>query len=358
MVKTLDKRFLHVTRCQLIEETSFSPSRFYSWLKGVEERKKRQPKLIPEEAVRGAVGVILDYPHFSGLKGQAYMIYHQLGVVSHHFYRSLKRIVGKIVFQEVFRRNLLPARTSYRHERPENPGEIWAEDFTTVKVEGRTFYIGILIDVFSNYYLGAAASIRANAEFVEAPVIQALETNGDGPKRFMLSDNGSQYIGDKHGQLLDKLDIVHKRIPACKPEYNGSCECGVKEFKNVFYNIWANLKTTGISGDGALLYRVKVAVADTVRRMNTEIPRPCLKGVTPNDVQKSIDAEKIKRNQKYLEEERAKKEIKPWTKNKWQLIQEVVSEKTLSDLELMTKFCFFLKRPLRKLANLSLESVG
>ena len=65
-------------------------------------------------------------------------------------------------------------------------------------------------------------------------VKQALAANGgNGPEQFLLSDNGSVYVSDHHGKLLDKADIVHKRIPACRPQYNGAVECGIKEFKNV-----------------------------------------------------------------------------------------------------------------------------
>ncbi len=358
LFEMLDKSLSCLSRCHLINETSFSQSQFYSWFKSIKERKEREPKLMSEEAVCSGVEVILKYPHFSGLKGQAYMIYHQLGYISQHFYKMLKKIVQRIVFQEVSRRDLLPKRTSYQHERPSSPGEIWAEDFTVIKVNGVKFYVSLLIDVFSNYYLGAEVSRRANVAMVESPVKQALEINGRGPERFLLSDNGSQYISDAHGQLLDKLDIIQKRIPACTPEYNGSCECSVKEFKNVFYNVWSKRNTGNMERNSPLLCQIKAAVVDTVTRMNNEIPRPSLRGVTPNDIQEGVANEKINLNQKYLEQEQTRKEVQPWTRNKWQLVKDVLFENGLSDLELMTKFCFFLKRPLRKLVNLSPELSG
>jgi hypothetical protein len=92
--------------------------------------------------------------------------------------------------------------------------------------------------------------------------------------------------------------------------------------------------------------------------MNFEIPRPCLKGVTPNDVQKGVAKQQIECNRKYLEQEQQRKEVKPWTKTTWELVKDILFEIGLSDLELMTKFCFFLKRPLRKLPDLSPEVLG
>lgn len=357
--KSLKEKSLHLNRCQLIKEGSFSKSQFYIWLNGIDERKKRTRKLVPEPVAESTVKLILRYPHLGASKGQAYMIYHQWGYIPQHLYKMLKNIVKRIIFREVSARKLLPEKTSYEHERTDEPGEIWAEDFTRITVVGIKFYVSLLIDVASTSYLGAAASYRADVQLVEIPVLQALEANnGCGPKRFLLSDNGSPYVSTEHGELLDKREIVQKRIPSCTPQYNGSCECGVKEFKNIFYNIWAEMEKTRADKEKKLLERVQSAVAESTKRMNFEIPRPCLKGVTPNDVQKGVAKQQIECNRKYLEQEQQRKEAKPWTKTTWELVKDILFEIGLSDLELMTKFCFFLKRPLRKLPNLSPEVLG
>jgi transposase InsO family protein len=364
----LSKENHYLNRYQLIRESSYSKSQFYQWLKsgingnGIAERKPRECKAVSQEVVMGAVKVIGKYPHFSASKGQCYMIYHQLGYIPHHLYKSIKKMVKRLIFQEVSKRKLLPERTSYKHERPENPGEIWAEDFTQLRVCGRKFYAALVIDVAISYYLGGAASIRPDDKMVEAPIAQALKLTGDqGPKRFLLSDNGPQYISTQHGDFLDKLDIIQKRIPSCKPEYNGSIECGIKEFKNVFYNVWAQIGMAVLVKleEEELLECVQLVIVETIRRMNQEIPRPSLKGVTPGDVREGIAGERIEINRKYVEQELSKKEvIKPWNRKDWKLIKEGLFKGTISNLELMTKFCFFLKRPLRKLAELRLEVLG
>ena len=359
LYRRLREALRHLTSSQLIGETPYSRSQFYAWLKGLRERRRREPKRIPEQVAESAVAVIRRYPHFSAPKGQGYMIYHRMGYIPQHMYKVLKNTVRRLIFQEVAHRKLLPEKTAYVHERPDKPGEIWAEDFTTIMVYGERFYVSLLIDVASIYYLGAAARARADAQLVEIPLIQALGVNGGcGPKRFLLSDNGSQYISAEHGRLLNTLDIVQKRIPACTPEYNGSIECGVKEFKNVFYNIWAEREIKEADKGKILLARVQCTVQESVHRMNGEIPRPCLKGVTPYDIQKGIGEEKIQANHKYLEQEQQRKEVKPWTKSTWELVRDALFAGNMSDLELMTKFCFFLKRPLRKLPNLTAEVLG
>lgn len=354
----------YLNRYQLIKESSYSKSQFYKWLEsgidGIAERKIRECKPVWQEVVKSAVDVIWNYPHFSGSKGQSYMIYHQLGYIAQHLYKSIKKIVKSLISQEVSTRQLLPKRTYYRHERAHFPDEIWAEDFTELRVYGEKFYVGLVMDVAMSYYLGGRASGRPDDKMVEIPVTQALElTGGQGPKRFLLSDNGPQYVSTRHGEFLEKLAIIQKRIPSCKPEYNGSIECGIKEFKNVFYNVWAQREKNRVAKEKPLLQRVQLAVAETLQKMNEEIPRPSLKGVTPFDVRKEIARERIEINRKYREKEQEKKEvIKPWNKKDWGIVKEQLFKGAISNHELLTKFCFFLKQPLRKLVKLEREVLG
>jgi transposase InsO family protein len=349
---------------KIIKESLYSRSQVYSWLgKGIEEidkRSLRECKPVSQKLVGNAVDLILKYPHLGALKGQSYMVYHQLGYIPQHVYKKIKKIVNILIFQEVDNRELLPERTSYTHETAQAPGEIWAEDFTEVRVCGKKFYVGLVIDTAMTKYLGAAASIRADYEMVEKPINNAMIlTEGQGPKQFLLSDNGKQYVNDKHMNLLNKLDIVQKRIPSCKPEYNGSIECGIKEFKNVFYNVWACMESKGIDKEKELLIRVQLAVEHTIRKLNTEIPRPSLNGVTPEDVWKGIHKERESMNLKYLMKEKEKKEVyDPWNYKDWDFVKKSLSLGDVSNYELRTKFCYFLKRPLRKIAQFNREVLG
>lgn len=337
----------------------YSRSQLYEWQRGISPRKERKSKIVSEETVEKAVDVIMTYPHMGGSKGQAYMIYHRLGYVSMNGYDQIKKSVKRLVFQEVSKRQLIAAKTGYEHEKPEKIGEIWAEDFTDVVAYGEIFKVGVLIDVASQYNLGAAVSKSANVALVEKPVMQALAANGGkGPEKFLLSDNGSAYVSDEHGKLLEKSQIIQKRIPACVPQYNGAVECGIKEFKNVFYNVWARQKGKESDKEKNLLFRVESAVKETVRLLNEEIPRPSLKGVTPADMHRGLGSLRIEANREYLEKEQMKEESPPWKRSYWDVLKEAIGLKQLTALELMTKFCFFCLRPLRKIAKLGLEGVG
>lgn len=304
MYQQLQSSVQHLTNQELIAAGQHSKSIFYEWLKGVSERKKRAVKLIAEDVAINAMHVILEYPHFGGEKGQQYMIYHRLGYIGRHTYQDIKKAMSRVLFQEVYRLDLLPKPTAYQHERPKGINDIWAEDFTKVTVLGCTFPIALVMDVFSKKYLGAHADEAEDSDaLVAEPLEMALtENNNEGPKEFILSDNGVQYVCTKHGELLSKHDIVQKRIPACKAYYNGSIECGNIVVKAVFYNIISQYDLSEFrevdwnysDKKKKLLKLVRSALKETIQVLDGEIPRPVLGGVTSDDVWTNCDEEKKK----------------------------------------------------------------
>jgi transposase InsO family protein len=349
----------------LIEASRHSKSVFYEWLQGVNERKKRAVKLIGEDVAINTMNVILEYPHFGGTKGQQYMIYHRLGYIGRHAYQNLKKVIGRVLFQEVYRRDLLPKLTVYEHERPESICEIWAEDFTKVTVIGCTFPVALVIDVFNTKYLGYAVSEREDSDsLVREPVEMALAANNQrGPEKFLLKDNGIQYASTEHGDLLAKHEIISKSIPACKPYYNGTIECGNKDFKSVFYNTIAGYDLTRFKEvdfnnsdeKKKLLELVQKAVKEAVDVLNSEIPRPVLGGVTPDDVQYKIDKRSRKYNDEYIKKEQMKEKVERWSKSKWELAKDVIAFKGLSNKQMLIKHYYSQKNPLRRISKITAE---
>jgi transposase InsO family protein len=338
-----------MTQQDIIAEVGYSKSQIYEWLSAIRERKKRSPKQVPQEMASKALDLIVKYPHLSAPKGQLYLLYHRQGYIPQYVYALLRKTVRSIVFQEVSKRKLLPEKTSYNHERASQHGQIWAEDFTRIKVWGHLFYVALVIDIASNFYLGFAVSTVASRYFVESALQMAFVTNKEkGPERFLISDNGKQYIGEDHQSHLEFLSIVQKRIPPCRPQYNGTVECGIKEFKKVFYNVWAEtLKKVPIK-EKSVFDLVTTVVSETVHRLNEEIPRPCLGGVTPQDIVSGVACQKIQAREHYLEQEQQRKDIPAWTKTRWKLAHESLKSAELTSYELVIKFCFFLKRSLQK----------
>ncbi len=359
MIDRLSKRSTRLSRETVMGAACFSRSQLYQWQQGRLERKERERKLLPEETIENVAAVVARFPHLGGRKGQAYMHYHELGSVGMKQYDKIKAQVKKVFVQEVSGRELTSSsRESFEHERAKKPGEIWAEDFTEVTVEGQTFKVAVVVDTFNEHYLGAEARTRPTVGLVDAPIIQALKTtDGKGPERFLLSDNGTQYISVRHEKLLTSADIVHRRIPACVPQYNGCVEGGMRDLKAVFYNVWERRKRERADEGKGRLERVRAALAETITILNESIPRPSLGGVTPVDIDAGRKEAKRKEIQAYRVREESRP-VPPWKRSYWDVLKSGVAVADMTDGELLTKLAFFGRRPLRRIAKLNRESVG
>jgi transposase InsO family protein len=348
-----------VSKDRIMSLTCFSRSQLYRWEKSRQlERKERARKLLPETTLENAASVVATFPHFGGRKGQAYMLYHELGYVGMSHYDRIKKNVRRLLVQELSQRAITPGREFYEHVRPTRPGEIWGEDFTDVTVQCRTFKVALVLDVYDEYYLGSAVSARATAALVEQPIRQALQkTGGRGPEKFLLSDNGSQYISAAHGRLLTSAEIVQRRIPACVPQYNGCTEGGMRDFKSVFYNLWERRVREGADEGKELLKRVETAVQETITLMNEAIARPSLEGVTPADVHNGRRETKRDQIRKYRDTE-SKRDVPPWNRTYWDVLKSGLKAEQMSNTELLTKLDFFCQRPLRRIAQRNKECVG
>lgn len=286
LIGQMQVRFPRLAVAEIFRVAGHSRSQLYQWCRGVDERRPRPHKVLSEEVVLQATSVIVMFPHFAGGKGQAYLLYHQLGLIGQRAYDQLKKKVRRILCQELSGRRDRPVGCgTYEHIRAQGVGEIWAEDFTELVVAGESFKVAVLIDVFSHCILGWALARRATESLVAAPVLQALAVSGP-PERFLLADNGRQYTSDGHERLLTSHEIVSRHVPPYTPQYNGAVECGCKEFKNVFYTQWESRPATAADKEKNLLEQATEVAATTVQLLNEVIPRPALGGVTPADVQR------------------------------------------------------------------------
>ncbi|HDZ89862.1 MAG TPA: transposase [Deltaproteobacteria bacterium] len=356
MADRLQMRFSELPLRLIYGACCHSRSQLYKWRASATlDRKVRSPKALDQELIENTAMVVAMFPHFGGVKGQAFLLYHGLGLIGQKAYDDIKKKVKRILCQEVSQRRDLPVVCeSYEHIRPDKIGQIWAEDFTELVVNLVRFKLALLIDVFSQYILGWAVARRATEGLVAIPVRQALAQNsGKPPEKFLLRDNGVQYESERHGQLLEAHEIVNRHIPPCTPQYNGSVECGGKELKNVFYNVWERLERKPTDKEKTLDERVWHGVEETVHLLNFQIPRPALGGVTPADVQSGFRIQRQRQIAEYREEQAARKPPPPLSRPFWDVIKDGVQAELMSTKELLTKLAFFGMRPLRRVAKLN-----
>ena len=135
-------------------------------------------------------------------------------------------------------------------------------------------------------------------------------------------------------------------------------ECGGKEFKNLFYNVWERLERNSTDKEKSLDERVQRAVGETVHLSNFQVPRPALGGVTPADVQLGLQDQRQKEIAQYREEQVVKKTSKPLSRPIWDVIKQGVQAELMSTKEVLTKLAFFGMRPLRRIAKINQEVWG
>lgn len=361
LIGQLQERFPRLAIAEIFRAASHhSRSQLYQWCRSVNERPPRLVKVLSEEVIARATEVIVMFPHFGGGKGQAYMLYHQLGLIGQKSFDRLKKMVGRILRQEASSRKDRPTgHQPYEHIRPKNVGEIWAEDFTEVIVDRETFKVALLIDVYSQYILGWALARRATESLVAKPLLKALEANNDKPPElFLLEDNGRQYTSEDHQQLLASREIVSRHVPPYTPQYNGAVECGGKEFKNVFYTQWEARSLKAADKEKNLLKQATEVAATTVHLLNETIPRPALGGVTPADVQQGEEKHRRKEIERYRQAELNKPEPSPPSRPIWDVVKKTVRAEAMSTKEVLTRLAFFGFRPLRRIAQLNREVWG
>ena len=111
-----------------------------------------------------------------------------------------------------------------------------------------TFFVGHLkgvgriyqmtgIDLCSRFgwaKLYTATGQDASIDLVEQVLIPKFYANGAALES-VLSDNGSEFIGQRFQQMLRAYDIQHLRIPVGKPMLNGTCERFQRTILEEFY---------------------------------------------------------------------------------------------------------------------------
>ena len=115
--------------------------------------------------------------------------------------------------------------------RPKAPNLVWASDFTYIKVNGKWYYLCIIMDLFSRKIIAWHISSRADVDFVTT-TFQKAYTKRNAPCGLMFhSDRGSQYTAFSFRRLLDSLDIVQSFSKKGYPFDNACCECFFKYLK-------------------------------------------------------------------------------------------------------------------------------
>lgn len=203
-------------------------STYYDWLKRREgERRHRTPvNRLTEPEVERVIEHAHEMPDLPA-RELAWHITDRFGFISESSVYRILKSRGLILDAPEM---TLPASKEF-HTKTTKPNEMWATDFTYVKVlDWGWYYIGGILDDFSRYLICYEVKRDMTGPTASDLVTRAMEVTGlaDVPieDRFtkLLSDNGSGYISETFNTFLTDQGIGHIYARRNHPQTNGKFE--------------------------------------------------------------------------------------------------------------------------------------
>lgn len=158
-------------------------------------------------------------------------------------------------------RNLLGGR------RFTGVNQVWVSDLFYFQLNGRHYYVVLIMDVYSRRIVGHSVADNMRAENNVAALRTALTLRGVanfGQALVHHSDRGSQYVSDDYTDLLGAYGIL---ISMCDDVYeNTHIERANGTIKNDYLNRWEN------RNEGTLFKNVGRAVASYNQRPHRSLP--------------------------------------------------------------------------------------
>jgi len=158
--------------------------------------------------------------------------------------------------------------------------QVWTSDLTYYQLGDKTYYIVLIMDVYSRRIIGYSIADNMRAENTVKALRMALTLRGISDYKQTLihhSDRGTQYASNAYTELLASFGI---RISMCSSVYeNVHIERVNGTVKNQYLRRWH------ISKAKQLFKKLD----DTVRAYNDDRPHDALKGRTPVEFESFVN---------------------------------------------------------------------
>ena len=104
------------------------------------------------------------------------------------------------------------------------PNLVWASDFTYIKVNGKWYYLCIVMDLFSRKIIGWHISGNHDVNLTMTAFRKAYASRDVSYGLIFHSDQGSEYTAFAFRQLLDSCNVVQSFSKKGYPFDNACCE--------------------------------------------------------------------------------------------------------------------------------------
>jgi putative transposase len=113
------------------------------------------------------------------------------------------------------------------------PDEVWEVDFTYIHVDGKWWFLTIIIDEYSRNIVHWALSRFIDAHTVTLEIERALAKPGRTRNPIIQTDNGPAFISREFKRYLSFVKIGHMRIHPYSPKENALVERSIKTVKEL-----------------------------------------------------------------------------------------------------------------------------
>lgn len=203
--------------------------------------------------------------------------------------------VGRDKLFNMLKRNGLLQRRRIRHRRTtfsghglrtypdcvkelvvSRPDEVWVTDITYLFVQGRSYYVFLMTDLYSRFIVGWTVSDNMRTENALDVLRQAFRNRNPDYSHLPVihhSDRGSQYCSHRYVSLLNKHGSIISMTETGNPRDNPVAE----RINGIVKNEYLYPLLVTASG-------LRHRVYEAIRRYNCERPHLSLSGFTPEHV--------------------------------------------------------------------------
>jgi len=98
----------------------------------------------------------------------------------------------------------------------------WVQDFTYLRFQGCYHYLAVVLDLKTRQVVGWRLGLRHTSELTLAALLDALSRYS--PPAILHSDQGSEYLSQRHQVVCDRLEITLSCSARASPWQNGFME--------------------------------------------------------------------------------------------------------------------------------------
>ncbi|AJJ25686.1 integrase core domain protein (plasmid) [Yersinia enterocolitica] len=136
-----------------------------------------------------------------------------------------------------------------RQFNPVGPNRVCCGDISFIRLQGKWYYLALVVDLYARRIIGSALSLTADADLVCRALRNALETRPRDRRLLFHSDQGCQYKSNKYRKLLLRHGVMQSM------SRRGNC-LDNSAMERVFRSLKSEWLPKGGYGDLAMRYAI------------------------------------------------------------------------------------------------------